>query len=127
MKHFLLFVLFMSFSSLGFSKTWIAICQDGKNIQYNQSESGTGFLYMKVKDKNNKTSIYQMARLKKTFFNNTAICGTVIQNGQGRSGQPITQLCMNKSRRMIYVKYKHPNGNEQTKSGVYCRARIIVR
>jgi len=127
MKHFLLLFLLMSFSSVSFAKTWIAVCQDGKNIQYNQSEHGVGFLYMKVTDSQNKKSTYQMARLKKTFFNNTAICGSVIQNGQGRSGKPITQLCINKSRRMIYVKYKHPHRNEQMKSGVYCRARITIK
>ena len=120
----------LSFLTSGsvFAKTWIATCTDGKNIQYNQTENGTGFMYMKVKDSSGNYSIYQMARLEQTFSNGTAICGTVLENGTGNSGKPITQLCANKSRKTIYVKYKHPYDSSQpVKSGVFCKAKVVIR
>lgn len=39
---------FLSASHL-YAKTWIAICNDGKNIQYNQTENGTGFFIYESK------------------------------------------------------------------------------
>ena len=124
----LLLALTVMVSGSAFARTWIAVCKDGKNIQYNQNENGTGFLYMKVKDSNGRMSTYQVARLKKTFDNGVAICGTVLQNGTGNTGTPITQICANRSRGTIYVKYKHPyDASQPMKSGVYCSANVYVR
>jgi len=123
-------VLVMAMSSMTYAATWIAICNDGKNLQYNQTRNGSGFLYMKVKDSRGGYHTYQMAKLKQTFYNGIAICGTVLKNGTGNSvtgGNPITQLCANKSRKTIYVKYKHPYQNRPFESGVFCRAKVIVR
>ena len=53
---------------------------------------------MKVKDANNRFSTYQIAKLKQNFYNRVAICGTVLQNGTGNGGHPITQVCANRSR-----------------------------
>lgn len=123
----LAFCMSITLSSLASAKTWIAVCNDGKNIQYNQTENGNGFLYMKVKN-GVKTHIYQVAKLNQTFNNGVAICGTVIENGTGNQGHPITQVCANKSRKTIYVKYKHPyDASRPWESGVFCRARVVVR
>ncbi len=126
LKSLLLALGILGTSSL-YARTWIAVCNDGKNIQYNPNESGTGLLYMKVKDSNGRYHTYQIARLKKTFYNGVAICGTVLQNGSGNTGSPITQVCANKSRGTIYVKYKHPyDSSKPIESGVYCKASVRI-
>src|SRR3989344_5834427 len=95
-------------ANLAMAKTWVAVCNDEKNIQYNQTENENGFFYMKVKDSQGTFHSYQVAKLKQTFFNGIAICGTVLENGNGSTGVPITQLCANQSTGKIYVKYKRP-------------------
>ena len=127
MKNMLLTIAFALFAGSAYSSTWIAVCNDGKNIQYNQTKDGTGFLYMKVKDARNRTHTYQIARLKQTFHNGVAICGTVLENGTGNTGTPITQVCANKSRKNIYVKYKHPYEDRPIASGIFCKATVSVR
>ena len=87
-------VLGITTGSSAYAATWIATWNDGKNIQYNQTVGGKGLLYMKVKDSKGKHHTYQIAKLKQTFFNNTAICGSVLKNGTGNpgtGGHPITQ------------------------------------
>lgn len=117
-------------SGTSFAATWIAICNDGKNIQYNQTLNGAGLLYMKVKDSKGTMHTWQIAKLTQTFYNGTAICGTVTGNGYGNAAtgkNPITQICANKSRNTIYVKYKHPYEVKPFESGVYCTATVTVR
>lgn len=110
------------------AETWIATCTDGQNIQYNQSVGGNGFLYLKGQGQSGGG--LQIARLEQTFFNGTAICGTVTGNGTGSTatgGHPITQLCANRSRNTIYIKYKHPYEDRPFESTVFCAARVDVR
>lgn len=118
------------FSAGATAATWIATCNDGKNIQYNQTLKGAGLLYMKVKDSHGKYHTWQIAKLKQTFYNGIAICGTVTGNGYGNAAtghNPITQICANKSRKNIYVKYKHPYVVKPFESGVYCSANVVIR
>ena len=93
MRKFLLCLSFLAATATtAAAETWIAICTDGQNLQYNQTVGGNGFLYLKGT---------QVARLEQTFFNGTAICGTVPGNGTGSpatGSNPITQLCANRSR-----------------------------
>lgn len=85
------------------------------------------FLYMKVKDSSGRLHTYQMARLTQTFNNGVAICGTVLENGYGNSQEPIIQVCANKSRKTIYVKYKHPyDSSKKIASGVFCSAKVWI-
>jgi len=128
-------LIFASFFSIGISSTcnastWIAVCNDGQNLQYNQTLNGKGLLYLKVKDSKGQTHTWQVAKLDQTFYNGTAICGTVPGNGVGNAatgGHPITQVCANKSRETIYVKYKHPYEVRPFESGVFCNANVTVR
>ena len=123
-------ILTAGFGTAAHAATWIATCNDGKNIQYNQTLNGNGFLYMKVRDSSGRNHTWQIASLTQTFYNGTAICGTVTGNGRGSpstGGNPITQVCANKSRKNIYVKYKHPYENRPFQSGVYCKANVTVR
>jgi hypothetical protein len=110
------------------AETWIAVCNDGKNFQYNQTVDGNGFLYLKGEDQ--ASGGYQIAPLYQTFYNGTAICGTVRGNGTGTAatgGNPITQICANRSRNTIYMKYKHPTEDRPFDSAVYCSATVEVR
>jgi len=101
--------------------TWIAICNDGKNIQYNQTVGGNGFLYMKT-DK----GIYQVARLTQTFMNGIAICGAVVGNSTGAN--PITQVCANSDRKIIYLKYQNPTLPMPpiVDGGTFCTATVKI-
>jgi hypothetical protein len=101
--------------------TWIAICNDGKNIQYNQTVGGNGFLYMKT-DK----GIYQVARLTQTFMNGIAICGAVVGNSPGPN--PITQVCANMDRKIIYLKYQNPTVPNPPieDAGTFCTATVRI-
>ena len=53
--------------------TWVATCNDGKNLQYVQTVKGNGFLYLMV----NK-ELYQTARLTQTFEGEATICGVFV-------------------------------------------------
>ena len=129
MRTFLISLSFLCAMSTGAAaEVWIAICQDGQNLQYNQTVGGAGFLYLKGNQQ--ASGGYQIARLRQTFFNGTAICGTVPGNGTGSAatgGNPITQVCANRSRNTIYIKYKHPTEDRPFESTVYCSARVDVR
>jgi len=123
-------LLAIGISSAAHSATWIASCNDGNNIQYNQTIGGNGLLYMKVRDDNGRMHTWQVARMEQTFYNGTAVCGSVLQNGRGNAASganPMTQVCANKSRKTIYVKYKHPRENRPFESGVFCKATVTVR
>lgn len=109
------------------AEMWTAACNDGKNLQYNQIVNGQGLLYMRVEMPDGYMNTYQVARLEQTFFNGTAICGTVDGNGIGVTGEPLTQICANRDRRIVYIKYKHPhNPQAPMVSGVYCAADIKI-
>jgi len=129
MKHILLSaVMLCAVPAAASAETWIAICTDGQNLQYNQTVGGNGFLYLK--GKNQPSGGLQIARLQQTFYNGTAICGTVPGNGTGSAatgGHPITQLCANRSRNIIYILYKHPYEDRPFEDTVYCDARVDVR
>ncbi len=123
-------IISIGISSTSYAATWIAICNDGQNLQYNQTLNGKGLLYLKVKDSKGTSHTWQVAKLDQTFYNGTAICGTVLGNGVGNAAtgrHPITQICANKSRKTIYVKYKHPYEVRPFESGVFCKANVMVR
>lgn len=117
----------LAMSASAQAETWVAICTDGQQLQYNQTIDGNGFLYLTGRE---GSGGFQIAPLKQTFYNGTAVCGTVPGNGTGSAGtggHPITQLCANRSRNIIYIKYKHPYEKRPFKSEVMCAARVDVR
>ena len=103
--------------------TWVAVCTDGKNVQYNQTIGGTGFLYLKT-DK----GIYQTARLAQTFSNAIVVCGTVYANAPA-GAEPITQVCANKRRKIISLRYQDPTkpGSKLQDAGTFCAATVTVQ
>ena len=103
--------------------TWVAVCTDGKNLQYNQTIGGVGFIYLKT-DK----GIYQTARLAQTFFNKIVVCGTVYGNAPA-GAEPITQVCVNKNRKIIHLRYQDPTkpGTTIQDAGTFCSATVTVQ
>ncbi len=102
--------------------TWVATCNDGKALQYVQTVKGDGFLYLMV----NK-EFYQAARLTQTVDGDTTICGAVLANVPAATS-PLTQVCINKSRQTISLKYQDPHAAGGTKDvGEFCAASVILR
>jgi opacity protein-like surface antigen len=103
--------------------TWVAVCTDGKNVQYNQTIGGVGFLYLKT-DK----GIYQTARLAQTFSNAAVVCGTVYENAPA-GAEPITQVCAYKTRKIISLRYRDPTkpGSSIQDAGTFCAAKVTVQ
>jgi hypothetical protein len=122
-KFLLIAALAASTTVAANATTWVAVCNDGKNVQYNQTVDGVGFLYLKT-DKD----IYQTARLSQTFFDGEAICGAVQANAPA-GAEPVTQVCTNKPRQVIYLKYKDPtvHGGSVQDAGVFCKATVTIR
>jgi hypothetical protein len=103
--------------------TWVASCNDGKNIQYVQTIKGAGYLYMKT-----QKDYFQVARLSQTSATETALCGTVIGNVPG-NGAPVTEVCINKSRQLISLKYRNPGAPaaDAQDAGEFCAATVTER
>ena len=124
MRSFLMAAaLALTVPSVGHAQTWIAVCNDGKNLQYNQTVGGAGLLYMRT-----DAGTYQVARMTQSFFNNIAICGAV--NGNTPAGRPpITQICANQSRGIIYMKYQNPTqANAPVEdAGTFCSATVTIK
>ena len=122
-KFLLLAALAASMAAAANAATWVATCTDGKNIQYVQTEAGVGFLYLKT-----GRDFFQTARLSQTSFDGTTICGTVQANAPA-GAEPITQVCTNKSRQVIYLKYRDPSvpGSSVHDTGTFCAADVTIR
>lgn len=129
MRHLMLTLAFLGTMTAGAAaETWIAVCNDGQRLQYNQTLNGNGFLYLKGMDQT--SGGWQVARLEQSFHNGTAICGSVVGNGTGNAAtgsNPTTQICANRSRETIYMKYKHPFEDRPFEDSVYCSANVSVR
>lgn len=103
--------------------TWVASCNDGKNLQYVQTISGAGYLYLKT-----AKDYFQTARLSQTFNSENVICGAV-QGNVAAGAAPVTQLCIDKSKQMIFMKYRNPGaaGAEALDAGEFCAATVTLR
>jgi hypothetical protein len=122
-KAILLVALLASTAVASNATTWVATCNDGKNIQYVQTVNGAGYLYLKA----NK-DFYQTARLSQTFAGDAVVCGTVQANSPA-GAEPITQVCIDKSRHTISLKYVTPGsaGHAALDAGEYCAATVTLR
>jgi hypothetical protein len=101
--------------------TWVATCTDGKNVQYVQTVKGAGYLYLRT-----AKDYFQAARLTQTSDSETVVCGTVVGNAE--AGQPpVSELCIDKSRQEISLKYRKPGASALEDVGVYCAAVVTLR
>lgn len=112
-----------STSAAANATTWVASCNDGKNIQYVQTIKGSGFLYLKT-----AADYFQTARLAQSFESDTVLCGAVLANTNA-GNPPVTQICIDKSRRTISLKYRNPASPsaEAVDAGVFCPATVTER
>lgn len=105
------------------ASTWIASCNDGKNVQYVQTVKGNGFLYLKT-----ATDYFQTAKLSQSFESGSLLCGAVVGN-TAPGGAAMTQICIDKAHRAISLKYKNPAqpNAEAADAGVFCQATVTER
>lgn len=96
--------------SVANAATWVATCNDGKNMQYNQTIGSSGLLYMK-----SSAGTYQIANMTQSFSNGMAVCATVDGNAAH------LEICTNKSRGIIYLKLNHHDAGE------FCSANVTVQ
>ena len=111
------------------AETWIAVCNDGQRLQYNQVRGGEGSLILKPKVGigAGQSGGIVVARLKQTSASDELICGTIIGSRTGRGGHPVTQICANKRGRSIFIRYKHPYENRPLEGRAFCEADVTVR
>ena len=107
--------------------TWEAKCTDGKNLHYLQTINGPGYLYMTVNLPNNTRQVFPFARVQQTMFNGEAVCAEILNGLKTRSNQPVTQFCVNKKSKLIYLKHQDPMESQPQRSGKFCSATIIER
>lgn len=122
-KILLIATLAASTAAAANAASWVAVCNDGKNVQYIQTVDGVGFLYLKT-DK----EFYQTARLSQTSFDGETLCGTVHSNAAA-GAEPVTQVCINRAHQDITLKYKDPTaaGGTVQDVGVFCPATVTIR
>ena len=118
--------LFLS-SGAASAMQWEAKCTDGKNLHYLQTINGPGYLYMTVSLPDNSKRVFPFARVRQTMFNSQAVCAEIVNGLQTRSGKPVTQYCVNKNSRLIYMKHQDPLETQPESSGKFCTATIIER
>lgn len=106
--------------------TWIARCNDGQHLQYNQTVDGRGILYLWTTDGVFPGSGTQMAVLTQTSISATAICGTITGNPILPGGAPLTQLCANKTKGTVTIKWQSPVGPVVVKESLFCKANVTV-
>jgi hypothetical protein len=95
--------------------TWVATCHDGKGVQYVQTLGGAGYLYLKT-----AKDYIQIARLSQSLATDTVVCGAV--KGNVDTGAALlSQICMNKSRQAITIKYQSQD------AGDFCAAAVTIR
>ncbi len=114
-KIMLLAALLASTAVAANATTWVATCNDGKALQYVQTLGGAGYLYLKT-----AKDYIQVASLSQSFANETIVCGAV--KGNVATGiAPLSQICMNKSRQVISLKYQAQDAGE------FCAAAVTIR
>lgn len=111
------------------AETWVAICNDGQRLQYNQVRGGEGSLILQPKPgfARGAQGGLVVARLRQTFAKGDLICGTVKGSATGRDGYPVTQICANKRQRSLFIRYKHPYEDKPLEGMAFCDADVTIR
>jgi hypothetical protein len=107
-------------------KRWIAQCTDGQNVHYVQHVNGPGYLYMEITTPLGTKRIFPIATLRQSRMNNLSICGHV-QGNNDPAGKKLTQICANIERKIIYMKFTPPYGNEPIEEGKFCDADVWIQ
>ena len=104
--------------------TWIASCSDGQRLQYNQTVNGKGLLYLTAT--NGGVGTTQMAVLKQISISDSKICGAVEGNPTVSGGAPLSQLCADKLKKEITIKWQSPYTGALVKEGHFCAANVTI-
>lgn len=126
-KGWLLTLSLLLCSGAASAQQWEAKCTDGKNLHYLQTINGPGYLYMTVTLPNNTQRVFPYARLKQTMFNGEAVCGEILNGLKTRTNKPVTQFCVNRKSRLIYLKHQDPMETAPQSSGKFCSATVLQR
>ncbi len=104
--------------------TWIAVCNDGNHVQYNQVPGAAGQLYFS----NAMTHGLQIAALTGTTSSATMVCGAVNANPPPGLTPPLSQLCIDKTTNTITMKWHNPTipGGTAVDQGKFCTATIKI-
>ena len=114
-KLILLAALLASTAVAANATTWVATCNDGKNLQYVQTTGAAGYLYLKT-----AKDYIQVARVAQTSATETVVCGAVKGNVDAGAAA-LSQICMDKSRQTITLKYQTQDAAE------FCAAAVTIR
>lgn len=123
-KIFIVFTLLLSQQALA-TERWVAKCNNDQQIQYVQKYKGAGYLFMQVKTPFGDYKMFPMATLQYSTSNSVSICG-VVSGNKDPQGQPIAQVCMNRDRNIIYMKFNHPRDKKGIQEGEFCKASVSV-
>jgi len=102
--------------------TWIAACYDGKNVQYNQTIGGKGFLYLQMGNGD-----YQGVPLIQDSADAKIVC-SVVDDHPPPGGTHYLKVCADITQNTISLTYKDPTGKEPPIDGStpYCKAAVTV-
>lgn len=123
-KIFIVLALLISHQALA-TERWVAKCSNDQQIHYVQKYKGAGYLFMQVKTPFGEYKTFPMATLQYSTSTSVSICGVVLGNKDPK-GQAISQICMNRDRNIIYMKFNHPQDNKGIQEGEFCKASVSV-
>ena len=112
-----IFVFGLFLSSVVHGEIWTARCGN-VHVKFNRS-AHTSEIYLQTTG-----GVFQVAGGNITFDNGTAMRSPMTGIKEGHSG-PISEIGLNKSRRIVYVLYRNPETG-QVKDGVLCDTPITV-
>lgn len=125
MRSFILMVAFAALTPVAANAaTWVAICNDGQHLQYNQTVGGAGFLYLS----NPATHGLQIARLDQTVATREMVCGAVTGNSPSGLTPPLTQICINLAAKVIGMAWHDPAhpALPVKEMGAFCKATVTI-
>ena len=114
-SKFLVFSLFLV--GQAYAETWSARCGN-VHVKFNR-KSNRAELFLQTTG-----GVFQVANGKIAFDNGVALRSPMEGIPDGPAG-PITEIGLNKSRKIVYVLYRNPNTG-QVKDGVLCEAPITT-
>ena len=104
------------------AQTWIAACTDGKDLQYNQTIGGKGFLYLQMGNGD-----YQGIPLIQESADAKMVCSAVDDHPKPGAAHYL-KVCADISENTITLTYKDPTGKEPPIDGSapYCKAAVTI-
>jgi hypothetical protein len=110
------------------ARIWTAYCNDGRNLVYAFNANGPGVLSMQIAVEGEPNAIIGIANSTRTSETETVVCGSASPDDLAFGGEtPISQLCIDAERGVMFVVYNHPFEERATLTGIYCEADVRIR